>query len=86
LQLCPFDYCLKYVAVAVALAVLATVGTLLIPPLVPWAHGAVFVFLFYAGIRGILTLRYTSTLLPFLAYRRYRRHHQLCHVSRDRVW
>jgi DNA-binding CsgD family transcriptional regulator len=50
--------------VAVALAVLATVGTLLIPPLVPWAHGAVFVFLFYAGIRGILTLRYTSTLLP----------------------
>lgn len=50
------------VSIAVVLAVFVTVGVLWFPTLVPWAHAAVFAFLFYAAFRGVIIIRHASHL------------------------
>lgn len=52
------------VDIAVGLALLSTVSVLWIPTLLPWAHGAVFAFLFFAAFRGVIIIKNADALLP----------------------
>lgn len=49
---------------AVLLAVATIAGYLWMPVLVPWIHGIVIALLYFAGVRGILTIPKARTFLP----------------------